>query len=413
MKIKRLITILSIVISPILAAGQNDGFIYGKITTMDNDTYEGPIRWGKEEVFWTDMFNASKEENENIEYLSRDERDYLEDLQREKYGGWNNRGWNFVNVSWDNDYDFIHQFSCQFGEIRKLETRRGDDVLVTLQNGTKVLVEGSGYNDIGSDIKIIDTDFGEVSLDWGRIDKVEFMSMPNKAETFGGSLYGTVYGEQGKFTGFVQWDHDERLTTDKLDGDSEDGRMSIRFGKIKSIERDGYSRSTVILQSGRELSLDDTNDVDSGNRGIIVTIEGVGRVDIPWKEFDKVEFSSIPKSAPSYNDFKNQRKLTGTVLVTNGDKHSGDLVYDLDEAFDYEVLDGEIDKTEFEITFRNIKSIEPRNNHSSTVILKNGDKLVLYDSQDVNEHNTGILVFTNGQQVYVPWEQVEKVTFNR
>lgn len=409
MKIIKSTTAFALLIIPMLTMAQDVGFIYGKVTTEDGDTYEGPLRWGKEEVYWTDMFNAAKEENENLDYLSRDEIDYLEDRMARKY----HRNWTVVNVSWSSSSDFTHQLGCQFGEIKSLETLRGDEVLVTFRNGEELEVDGSGYNDIGTSVKVLDAELGEMSIKWDRIEKVEFMAAPSSQdEFFGKPLYGKVYSEEGEFTGYVQWDHDERVTKDKLDGDSEDGDVSIPFGKIRSIERDGYSRSTVVLKSGREFSLDDSNDVDSGNRGIIVTIDGVGRVDIPWKEFDKVEFMDAPRSTVKYSDFKSQKKLTGTVLVTNGDKHTGTIIYDLDEAYEFEVLNGEIDRTEFVVPFRNIKSIEPRNDDSSLVNLRNGEELVLWDSQDVDEYNTGIIVLKGGDSIYIPWERVEKVSFN-
>src|SRR6202008_212332 len=37
----------------------NSGFLYGKVYTRGN-SYEGQIRWGNEEAFWTDYFNAAK-----------------------------------------------------------------------------------------------------------------------------------------------------------------------------------------------------------------------------------------------------------------------------------------------------------------------------------------------------------------
>ncbi len=38
----------------------HQGFLYGRITTTDGDTYEGRLRWGgDEEAFWGDYFNVS------------------------------------------------------------------------------------------------------------------------------------------------------------------------------------------------------------------------------------------------------------------------------------------------------------------------------------------------------------------
>ncbi len=54
------------------------------------------------------------------------------------------------------------------------------------------------------------------------------MPTPHKLEDkFGEPLYGTVETYDGTYSGYIQWDHDERIATDKLDGDAEDGKMSI------------------------------------------------------------------------------------------------------------------------------------------------------------------------------------------
>ncbi len=396
------------VLSASSAFAQDDGFIYGRVTTIDDDVYEGALRWGKEEAYWTDMFNASKEENRNIDYLSNEELDYLRET---RYDNWASRSNTWVNMSWDwNDNEFIHQFSCQFGEIKSLVPRSRDRVDVEMQNGNIIEVDGDGYNDIGAKVRVMDEELGTIELSWSRIEMVEFLPTPKDLEDkFGEPLYGTVETDIGEFTGFVQWDHDERVSEDKLDGDTYDGDLSIEFGKIKSIERIGYSRSEVTLHSGRKLELRGSNDVNSENRGIIVTIEGLGRIDVPWRDFDKVTFTDAPNSGKNYNAFKDQSELTGTVLVTNGDKHEGKIIFDLDEEYDYEVLNGRDDEIEFIIPFRNIASIIPESYESSTVKLRNGEEYRLSESQDVSEDHTGIVVLKGREPVYIPWNKVEEL----
>src|SRR5262245_45586420 len=40
------------------------GFLYGRITTVDNTVHEGRLRFGrKEEAFWGDYFNGAKKTN--------------------------------------------------------------------------------------------------------------------------------------------------------------------------------------------------------------------------------------------------------------------------------------------------------------------------------------------------------------
>ncbi|WP_258098194.1 hypothetical protein [Marinoscillum pacificum] len=394
------------------AFSQDQGFMYGRVTTIDGKTFEGALRWGKEEAYWTDMFNASKDENENLDFLSRDEIEELEDRRRTFIG--RNNGW--VNVSWtwdDDDNEFVHQFACQFGEIKTIRPTRRQGAEVTMQSGLTYDLDGNGYNDINTDIKVVDSELGTIEIDWDRIELIEFKETPSRlTEKFGEPLYGKVETSEGVFTGFVQWDHDERVSTDKLDGDTEDGDVSISFGKIKSIERYGSSRSVVILNSGRELELRGSNDVNDENRGIIIAVDGIGRVDVPWDEFEKVTFLDAPDSGPAYSSFSKQPRITGTVELRNGDEFSGELIYDLDEAYQFEVLQGMLDDVEMIIPFKNIRNITPRNYDNCTVTLNNGDKFLLGDSQDVSDKNQGVLVKKGGEIMYFPFEDVEQITFN-
>ncbi len=407
---KSIAVVLTTIFSLSLLA-QDSGFIYGKVTTEDGDEYEGPIRWGKEEVYWTDMFNASKDENRNLDYLSNRELESLEDrYYNSRYGSGVIR---FMN-SWDfddDDNDFVHEFACEFGNLKSISLRSRSRAYIELRNGEEIEIEGSGYNDIGAKIRVLDKDLGLVALSWSRIDEIEFMRTPSQLEEkFGEPLYGTVESDLGRFTGFVQWDHDERVGTDVLDGDTRDGDVSIPFRKIESIERDGYSSSIVKLKSGRELDLRGSNDVNDDNKGIIVTVAGLGRIDLEWEDFDKVTFQDPPNSGMDYNSFSSVEKIRGQVEVDNGDIHRGELIYDLDEEYSFEVLNGEDNDTKYVIPFRNIRSIEPRSSDRANVELKNGDTIALEDAQDVSERNQGVLVRTSNDMVYIPWDRIRKVS---
>ncbi len=408
-------TILVVCMAGHQASGQDEGFMYGVVTTIDNKVYEGALRWGKEEAYWTDMFNASKDENENLDYLSRDEIDELEDRRRSVFETKN--GWvsiKSVSWSWDGGSgDFVHQFACQFGEIKSIRPTRRQGALVTMQNGLEYELDGQGYNDIHTDVKVFDSELGSIELDWDRIESVEFKETPSQLQDkFGEPLYGVVETSEGKFTGYVQWDHDERVSEDKLDGDTDDGDVSIAFRNIASIERYGSSRSFVTLKSGRELKLRGSNDVNDENRGIIVTVEGLGRIDVPWDEFDQVTFMDAPGSGLAYRTFKKQPRIVGTVELRNGDRYDGQLIYDLDEAYQYEVLQGMLDDVEMIIPFRNIREIAPGNYDTSHVTLASGEKYLLEDSQDVSDKNQGVLVSKGGEIRYFPYDRVEKITFD-
>ncbi|MBD3333194.1 hypothetical protein GF356_10120, partial [candidate division GN15 bacterium] len=60
------------------ATADNEGRIYGKIITVDGDTFEGLIRWDKNEANWVDVLNGNKELDESVydEFASERRRKY-------------------------------------------------------------------------------------------------------------------------------------------------------------------------------------------------------------------------------------------------------------------------------------------------------------------------------------------------
>lgn len=398
----------------------HQGFMYGKITTFDDEVYEGQIRWGKEEAYWTDMFNASKIGNENIDYLTEED---LETLGRHK--NWSKKGWGNWGKNWFSDkknrghYDdiensIVHQFSCQFGEIKKIDLSRWKKVNIVLKDDTKIRVSGDGYNDIGTEVIIYDQKRGKVELDWSELLLVEFMPSPSNFESAtGGPLYGTVETRQGSFTGLVQWDKDERVADDILDGRTRDRKRKFEFSEIASIEKFGKG-CDVKLKNEREVFLYGSNDVNSENRGIVVSNSDFGRVVIDWSDFDRVVFhDEVEVKVPSYTDFKAPEPISGTVKTKNGKTISGQIVYDLDEKYEFELLNGDHGKIEFEIPFRNIQKIVPMRKGESLVKLKSQEEYELEDAQDVTSRNEGILVFENASQpIYISWRDVEEIVFN-
>lgn len=409
---KTCLTILSLFLLTSSVTAQDEGFMYGKITTIDNKTFEGPIRWGKEEVLWVDLFNAAKLVNKNLDYLSRSDIRYLENLRNERNYNWTER-WIGRWVSNDNhEQDFTHQFVCQFGEIKSIKPSWRDRADLVMQNGDKIEVGGEGYNDIGGEILILDTELGEVSMDWGRIELIEFKKTPSRLDNkFAEVLYGTVESANGTFTGFIAWDNDERLLSDKLDGRSEDGKVSIEFSKIKSIKQ-SWDEAHVELASGRKLEVCCTNDVNNENRGIVVDDEKVGKVLIPWKAFDRVTFSR-PASMKGYDAFAAQKELSGSVLTRDGRTLSGKIIYDLDESHGYEMLQGKVNRTEYFIPFHQISMIAPSGRYGADLKLRNGNKISLEEGQDVSDLHQGVLVFSGKTEpVYVRWEEVKEIKFN-
>jgi hypothetical protein len=386
------------------------GYIYGKITSDNDETFTGWLRWGTQECFWDDLFNATKEENPWWKYIERDqdnERSY--DRTRKHYS---------ITVLGIkvNDFglgDASHMFITRFGDMKSIEPRRDDRAIITMKNGSEYEVSGSG--DIGESIQVIDASLGKINLEWDEIDKIDFLPTPPDVKVEGYRLKGKIITYEMEFNGFIMWDAEECLSTDVLDGEREGRTMHVEFANIRSLKRAGSSACEVTLKDGRNFELRGTNDVNSENRGIYVQDERFGKIEVQWDQFKEIIYEDSKDSGMPYSAYEPVRDLKGTVTTSEGKEVSGRLVFDTDEAETFELLNGNLDDMQFDIPFSSIASIEPVGYRSAKVKLFNGQDLRLEDGQDVSENNYGMLVFKEkgSKPEYIPWEDVEKVTFQR
>jgi len=390
------------------AQQDNSALIYGSIFTDAGEEYTGFIRWGKEEMYWFDVFNAEKNDQ------------YKAPVKEKRPSNWNDIDWSLEGI-WKDKYcnscNVNHAFACMFGEIKKIEILRGDRAELTFKNGSTIIVEDSNTNDMGNTINMVDYELGKIRFDWDDISEIHFYSAPAVASSpYGSALYGTVKTERRKkFTGYIQWDMDERSGNDVLDGDTKYGDQKIPFEKISGIEkiRNGDAIN-LSFQSGRTIDLDGSNDCDDGNRGIGVFSPGIGCVEIEWEEFASVDFIEAPMSGISYDDFGNARTLEAQIMTYNDETYEGMIAFDLDELWDFELLDGDDDDVKLQIPFRNIESITPKNRNYSMITLMNGDNLLLGDRQDVSSRNDGIIMLSgNDAKVKIEWDDVDKIIFKK
>lgn len=395
---------LAVVVLAVESMAQStEGFIYGKVYTTRN-TYTGPIRWGGEEVLWTDLFNASKS-GDKYQKMVPEKKDDDDD-------SWFSYDWSFNSI-WEDKYT-SHQFTCQFGNMAEIETRRDSRAIIRFKNGGEIMVDGEGYNDIGAKIQVVDGELGTMSIDWDRITKIEFMPTPAKLPAvFGVPLYGTVESaRREKFTGFIVWDNDERLTADRLDGDDDDDDVSIKFADITSIEKEGRG-SRVALKSGRELYLTGSNDVNSENRGVLVVTPEYGVVQLSWEAFRKVTFSQPSNTGMAYGAFTSPRSLRGVVSRLEGDDVEGQIIFDIDETLDFELIEGDENDIQYMIPLKNIRKITPKNHDFSLVELSSGKSLLLGGRRDISSDNGGVLVFSKGKKepYYISWRKINEIIF--
>jgi len=391
------------------------GRIYGKIYTDRGDILEGIIRWDKNEASWDDMIDANKE-REHKEKAKKGRRKYGDDDKEFSIFG--------ITVykdgsSWGGS---ISQSAIAFGHLERL-TRDGNDAELLLKSGQEVLFENAS-SDLGSGIReiVIETrNEGELELDWDDIDYVEFMEGGNVDSDFGNRNFGTVTTSRGgEFTGWICWDMDEMFSKDIIDGQDRRRKRKIKFEDIARIERISSQAALIVTKDGKEIRLDDSNDVDSGNRGIVVSDLKMGRVIVEWDEFESLELKE-PSSDdyPLYSDYDGGHRLYGTVYDEDGESYSGYIRWDNDEEYSWEIIDGNYRGVEFDIALENIASIEKHSRSSAKVILKDGRSYRLRDSNDVNDENKGIYISQNPDSededgdIYLDWEDFSRVDFSR
>ena len=369
-------------------ATETQGFLYGRITTVDDTTYEGRLRWGGgEEAFWGDYFNGIKKENPWVAQLPRvpgSKQRHAIKIFGFQFGA-------------DHESSFDRPFMARFGDITRIE-RDGKTVRVTLKSGAAYDLDRFEAGDFDDGLRVWDGTRGVVDLDSLQIRSIELM--PTRA--LGDApqrLHGTVHTRQGEFTGFLQWDRTLCLDTDELHG--------LRLGTIGSIERRSDDRIAVTLLDGRENELS----IGDGNRGIYVDDPRYGRVLISWDAFERVEFSP-GGGGPAYGDFPAGGPLRGSVTTRDGNRFTGRLVYDLDESDTVETLDAPSNGVDYTIPFGSIAAIVPP---SATVTLHSGETLTLELAGDLGAGNAGMLIFADDREQpdYVPWADVARVDFER
>lgn len=376
--------------------------LFGKVTSNNGNIYAGFIRWSDGSYLWTNIFNADKIDNPYYEYVPENKRNYSKRFVDEN-GNVRIINRNYYNVS-------THVFDTRFGNIRSIEVFDDGIVLVELRDEKYIKIRNS-KGDIGKAIIVNDVNVGRVKIEWDNFKRIEFKSAPEELCNISDKpIYGTVNCTHGIFTGFIFWDRDEKMLSDKLDGEYEGSEVSVKFEKIKAICKAGRG-CDVKLKSGKQLYLQGSNDVNSRNRGIEVHMPNTGRVVIDWDEFESVVFDTVTDDVGiGYSDFNCTERLFGTVYVNDSTYYRGVLVYGMDEAMNTEILDGSNEGFQYRIPFKYIKTIKPVSHLFSKVELKNGAKLLMGSSSDVNYKNDGVLIFESSDNYkFLYWDEVSRI----
>ena len=351
-----------------------DGRLYGNVVTRSGEEFEGYIRWDRNEGSWADLLDVDQKGNRST------------------------------------------LAALRFGHVKRIEVLNSREAMFTLKSGQEQQL-GSRRTDLGRGLRSLVVDDavrGVAELEWRDLEAVEFKAAPDGVIPSGERLYGTLVTRAGlEFTGYVTWDVDEIFTTDVLDGD--DVRhvpQAIAFGDIASIHRESSRAGRVVLEDGRDMVLRGSNDIDRTNRGISVSDPALGQVTVSWKDFYLVHFYDAPVEM-GYADFDGGRTIQGTVITESGEAFEGEIRWDNDEEYTWEMLDGDYKGIEFKVEFSRIASITKRG-YSATVVLLDGRSFQLEGRNDVNLSNRGITVRAQDGSVHeLVWDDFRELRLDR
>ncbi len=183
----------------------------------------------------------------------------------------------------------------KFGDISSIERADSRSAWVTPKSGARFRMSGSNdVNKDNRDILVVDPGLGQVRVEWEEFSKVVFLAVPADLSfrlDGGHLLKGTVRTESGDaHTGTIRWDNDEEYSWEILDGEYRGLDFDVELGLVQSIEKKSRDSSVVTLLDGRTFELEGSNDVDSGNKGIFVTLANGEEIAIRWNDFNRVEF---------------------------------------------------------------------------------------------------------------------------
>ena len=151
------------------------GFLYGRITAVDDITYEGRLRWGgDQEAFWAITSTASSPTTPGpfTCHARRADRDLRVPDRRP------DRSINLDRLS-----------MARFGDIARIEPTLGN-VQVTLKSGTMFQLDRFSAGDIDDGVRVSDGRRGVVDVDAGR--SAPSSSSPPAPLAAAGRLHGTV-----------------------------------------------------------------------------------------------------------------------------------------------------------------------------------------------------------------------------
>jgi len=394
-----------------LASADARGYLYGRVTTVQGLAHEGRLRFGAfEEAFWSDYFNGAKADNPWAARVPPERRP-TERLPISILG---------LEIGTRvREVDLGRLFMARFGDLARIEAA-GREVRVTAKSGSVVVLDRFEASDFDDGLRVWAGERGVVDLDSLRIRAIDFLPTP-ALDALPGRLHGRVRTGQGELSGFLQWDREEGLGSDLLEGRSGERELALRFDALRAIARESIRSVRATLADGSEIVLSGTTETGVGHRGIYVDDRRYGRVLVSWEAFERVDFDDFASSGsgPGYDDFPPGGPLLGAVTTRDGRRLAGRLVYDLDESETTETLDAPRAGVDYTIPFGRVAAIVPAgpdggDGARARVTLWSGEALELEAAGDLGARNAGLLLFAEGatDPEYLPWRDVVRIDFD-
>lgn len=194
----------------------------------------------------------------------------------------------------------------RFDAIRSIARRSGEGALVTMRDGSEVVLSATRPGGRGNrGMYVDDPRYGRVLISWDAFEQLDFDAgpVPPAYRDFrpGQPLAGTVVTRSGeRLRGRLVYDLDESETTATLDAPWKGVDYTIPFALIATIEPrpEGAVDAMVTLRGGSRLQLESAGDLAASNAGLLVFPAGRDAPEhVPWHEVERVELDPAPAAA--------------------------------------------------------------------------------------------------------------------
>ncbi len=376
--------------------------IWGEVVTREGERHIGFLRFTRGPVAtWADVFRAQR-----VAPASH-YRDWLNATQdgTEAIRSIDLKGYRITWGERHSDYPEYAVRKIRAGRIAALVAEEADffNVIVRGADNDATLPWQARLAWPALSVEVTGTDNRPIRVRNSDVLRIDLFRAPRPAPDSQQPLYGTATTHTGfVFTGFSAWGS-RTFATDLPVRTYRDGtRVTIPLNQIRSFERsEGNPAPTRLVTV-----LGDTIDGHQEARGrwtVRVSDPEIGRAEIGWEAFRSLRFMDAPPT-DGYESFASGHPLFGTVVTNTGEKVEGNIRWDADREWSWDILSGNADGVDLDIELGNIRSIERmpskpgasggrRTLPKARITLVDGRSLSISGSRRTGLADRGVLVF--------------------